>query len=192
MSCHSTAYLPHFLQNTPETSLQGWFWNLDSTCSCSIAVISELQNILGFIIIYCIVLFHLIKNFRKTQFIRIFSGSITKILCCRWIDLEVTLQAWKVHIDGGGINYRDATCWPQDFFFFFWFFILCNFIQCSYSEYTATKMPSLTISLDAYDLFSEYVFPGYKVKWRFKKKSQAYLMSLIQVTANYKEFKSVI
>ena len=61
------------------------------------------------------------KNFRKTQFIRIFSGSITKILCCRWIDLEVTLQAWKVHIDGGGINYRDATCWPQDFFFFFGF-----------------------------------------------------------------------
>lgn len=124
MSCHSTAYLPHFLQNTPETSLQGWFWNLDSTCSCSIAVISELQNILGFIIIYCIVLFHLIKNFRKTQFIRIFSGSITKILCCRWIDLEVTLQAWKVHIDGGGINYRDATCWPQDFFFFFLVFHL--------------------------------------------------------------------
>lgn len=141
-----------------------------NTCSCIIVVISELQNILAFITIYCIVLFFLIKNFRKTQFIHIFSGSITKILCCRWTGFEVTLQAWKVHIDGGGII-TEMPHVGHKIFFFFWLFILCNFIQCSYSEYTATKMPSLTIWLDAYDLFSEYFFPGYKVKWRFFKKN---------------------
>ena len=88
-----------------------------NTCSCIIVVISELQNILAFITIYCIVLFFLIKNFRKTQFNHIFSGSITKILCCRWTGFEVTLQAWKVHIAGGGIITEMPHVGHKIFFF---------------------------------------------------------------------------
>lgn len=60
--------------------------------------------------------------------------------------LGVTLQVWETDTDGDGVVSEMPHVGHKTFFFFFGFYFK-RLLQCLLSEYTTTKMPSLTLWL---------------------------------------------